>query len=79
MKKFQKIPLSSFTSPIQKSTLGFTIYLKSWKKSYAHMCLQNAIQKLLHQLWKIIKNIREVLQEIDILLPPTTTARSTKS
>lgn len=34
MKKFQKIPLSSFMSPLKNGTLVFSIYLKSWKKNY---------------------------------------------
>ena len=38
-KKFQKIPLSLFTSPLQKGTLGFSIYLNSWKKYYANTCV----------------------------------------
>lgn len=56
-KNFKKITCPSFTSHLQKGTLGFSIYLNSRKKMVANTCFKNVILILIHQLRKIIKNI----------------------
>ena len=49
-KNFKKIACPSFTSPVQKSTLGFSIYLNNRKKIVAETCLKNVILILIYQL-----------------------------